>query len=107
MSICLMNRRAVLSRLARNLTGLGLAANSQVSARQEPAYRSPYRLRFRHAVVELEAGFAAAPWNSAQFESAVPAQECFTSSERGARRLASIRRRRPWSAATRPGCRIG
>jgi len=73
-----MNRRALLSRLALNLTGVGLLANSQVSARQESAYRSPYRLRFRNPLVELEAGFAEAPWNSAQFESAVPAREWYS-----------------------------
>src|SRR5271157_131402 len=78
MSLLPMNRRALLSRLARNLTGLGLLANSQVSARQESAYRSPYRLRFRNPVEELEAGFAEAPWNGAQFESAVPAQEWYS-----------------------------
>ena len=67
MSILPMNRRALLSRLARNLTGLGLLANSQVSARQESAYRSPYRLRFRNPLVELEAGFAEVSVEQAQY----------------------------------------
>ncbi len=78
MSLLAMNRRALLCRLGLNLTGLGFLANARVSARQESAYRSPYRLRFRHPVVELEAGFAAAPWNSAQLESAIPAQEWYS-----------------------------
>jgi cell wall-associated NlpC family hydrolase len=58
--------------------GVGLAACPTLDAQVRSAYRSPYRLRFRHAISELEAGIHAAPWSSAKLESAVPPHEWFS-----------------------------
>ncbi len=64
-----MNRRHWLE------VSLALASSLAIKhapARAEDAYRSPYRLRFRHEREALAAGFEQAPWNTPRDEGSVP-----------------------------------
>ncbi len=72
-----MNRRSwlrsVSAGLVASLPGLG-----RPSVAQEAPYRSPYSLKFRHPLAELEAGFDRPPWNDPDLESDVPARNWYS-----------------------------
>jgi hypothetical protein len=56
----------------------GLVVGRPVArARQEAAYQSPYRLRFRHPVADLAAGAGEPPWASPLEEAALPPGEWY------------------------------
>ena len=44
---------------------------------QEASYQSPYRLKFRHPVTDLEVGFDGPPWSNPLLESLVPARDWY------------------------------
>ena len=105
-----MNRRAWLRSVGAgfvtSLPGLGRPALAQ-----EAPYRSPYSLKFRHEVADLEFGFNQPPWNDPQLESQLSARESYSLPDahrlgRGARTHGNIRPPRGWPNARRPGCRI-
>lgn len=64
--------------LAAGLAGLPFPGSKLALSQEEPRYRSPYRLRYRHPVEELTAGFDREPWNSPNFESDVPHREWYS-----------------------------
>jgi hypothetical protein len=49
---------------------------------QEPDYRSPYRLKYRHPIPTISAGFEEPPWKSNYDEAMIPHAEWFTESTR-------------------------
>lgn len=63
---------------AAGVFGIGSASALLSPAQEEPRYRSPYRLRFRHPVEELAIGFDREPWNSPRLESNVPHREWYS-----------------------------
>lgn len=69
-----MNRRvwlrSVSAGLVASLPGLG-----RTSVGQDAPYQSPYSLKFRHPLADLEAGLNQPPWNDPALESEVPARE--------------------------------
>jgi cell wall-associated NlpC family hydrolase len=54
------------------MPGLG-----RLSVAQEAPYRSPYSLKFRHPVADLEAGLNRPPWNDPDLESELPARHWY------------------------------
>ena len=70
-------RRRWLNKLGSGLTLLALAGRFRPTHAQEPVYRSPYSLKYRHPLPQLEAGFQEHPWNHVQEESSIPFHEWY------------------------------
>lgn len=74
-----MDRRRWIRNAALGLFTVPLLESLWPLAAQDGAeYRSPYSLRFRHPVEELEVGFREAPWNSPHEEAVVPHGEWYS-----------------------------
>lgn len=84
------SRRQFLERgiaLSSGLAALQSAGAMIAAGQEQPRYRSPYRLRFRHPVEELSVGFDREPWNDPRMESDIPHREWYSHEVR--RRLGS------------------
>jgi cell wall-associated NlpC family hydrolase len=73
----MLNRREILRPAALGLAASILTPRGGILA-QEPSYHSPYQLKFRHDVPDLESGFDQPPWNSPRSESSTPASEWYS-----------------------------
>ncbi len=72
-----MNRRAWLRPMSAGLVTSSWSLESKAVA-QEPSYRSPYSVKFRQPVADLEVGFDQAPWNNPHLESDLPAPDWYS-----------------------------
>jgi hypothetical protein len=72
-----MNRRAWLRSVSAGLVA-SLPGLRRPSIAQNAPYRSPYNLKFRHPLADLEVGLNQPPWNDPHLESEVPARDWYS-----------------------------
>jgi hypothetical protein len=72
-----MNRRAWLRSVSAGLV-TSLSGLERAGVAHDAPYRSPYHLKFRHPLADLEVGFNQPPWNDPRLESGLPAHDWYS-----------------------------